>query len=270
MTGKEDKENSTELDQQKLYRFLLTIAVPAVMVLCVVLLIGIYRMRSNKTPVASVVPENSANESEGPLESCFHSAPIPFGMKARNECLVRCYLPGADKVRCERGCDRLTVTEFARIPRTKELEPGTVARSIAFQCQEIAGKRNKVQDRGAWKVAMLEAAAAFDNMPLQVNSYDEDALTAQFDQLEQLNNPLTSPSDSDDLTAQFAIDLRSARCVRQSFVATQIAVARIGRSSDLISENFYRGLEQALREIISENEKVLNSKKAQVLAEQQS
>jgi len=244
-----------EADHQ---RVMLALIIPTLLLVVIGLVIGIFRVQSLHAPMpAADAPVVSTPIGENPLDGTAYSVPLPFGNLARTECRSKCASLNAAGEACRRTCDRLTVAEYPRAPRTKDLDGTAVAEKIAADC-ELASPRSGGDDDPDWKGRSLEALSFFVQSPPQTPVYELDSLAAQFAKLEELRHSVQAPQGAAPNEAKFVKSLQAATCTREALVAAQLGVFAAASASDIVGERFYRKLEEALLTFTKQREASAN------------
>ncbi|MFN8391085.1 MAG: hypothetical protein U0136_12415 [Bdellovibrionota bacterium] len=224
---------------------LLTYSIPLLLLVACVLIVGIARAVRGPTQSPDAAPP-PVEELENPLLDCNHSMPLPFGMKARNQCAASCYAPGIDREVCNRGCDHLVAAEYARRITLDERSESQIASEIAAGCATIAKASSKSQPLDAWADMAKGAVRTFGETPHEIETYELEPAMSHYRVFKDLESKWTLPEGEDVAAREMAVNIRIAICLRQSIAASELALAEIADSFDFHSERWYRGLESAL------------------------
>jgi hypothetical protein len=227
--------------------FLVVVAALCLYVTVVLLL----NLRRHSVPAANA-PQVVAIVN--PLLECTHLMPLPFGMKARNECYARCFTPDIDRDLCTNMCNGLLVENYARVPLSEDRKAENVAKTIVSECAERREANKKSAPLDSWNSATVIALEQIRKVSPTVTLYEQRSIVDRFRWAEDLDKTLRVPEGEYPAESKLSIMLQTALCVRQSLAATQLAVLMVAESGDLFSERFYRNLEQELLMLLKEKE----------------
>jgi hypothetical protein len=248
----EDEVESVASPLRRMTTVVTIVFLVVVVALCLYLtVILILNLRRNNAP-AAVAPQ--VVEILNPLLECTHLMPLPFGVKARNECYARCFSPDIDRDLCTNMCNGLLVENYARVPRSEDKKPEIVAKTIVSECAARREANKKSEPLESWKSPVVLALEQIRKVGPDVNSYEQRVIVDRFRWAEDLDKALRVPEGENPAESKFSVALQTALCIRQSLAATQMAVLMVAESGDLLSEKFYRNLEQELLTLLKEKE----------------
>ncbi len=214
--------------------------------LCVVL---VFLLSTQQTATVSTeaVPAVPAAQSElDPLTECAHLMPIPFGEKARNECLAYCIGPEIDKAACAGMCEELTAANYARRIRPDDEKPAAVAQHVAAECRRQRESNTAEEAIDLWQIAARDAFNYVAQNNPDLRTYERADLAGRFSRAEQWDRRLRLPAGDYPVEKKFSALLQTVLCVRESLAATQLAVLGSADAADLFSERFYRKVENEM------------------------
>jgi hypothetical protein len=246
-------------EQQTAVR-LMIVSIPLLLLIACLLVLGISRSFPQRNADAPPTPEE-----ENPLVACDHSMPLPFGMKARNQCVASCYAPGVNRDLCIIGCDKLIVADFARHVAPEELDPITIAGDISRACSENAKASGKQQPFLDWSQAAKAAVQTLSNTQAEIPLYEYAAALAHYRTFKDLEPSAVKPQTEDPAARDMSEQLQTTLCLRESIAATQMAITEVSASFDFFSEKFYRRLEDSLIEIERATEVIVMNEYSHVL-----
>ena len=223
------------------FRVIFGMGVPAVLLTIMLVVLG---FAGSGTDLATVRDAARPPALVGnPLTDIDHAVPLPFGMRAKNECELDCYRSTVERAMCVKNCGRLTVDQFARRIQLDEVTPKDAAEDIISACRvERAIPGAQTRKNGlAFLVELLAVT------PAEFRVYDRNEALRRYALFSDAERRVPAvQADSPKPIRVFAANVKTAACLRQAVAATQLAVIEVSQHDDLYSESYYQKLEDDL------------------------
>ena len=184
-----------------------------------------------------------------PLSDSSLDLPIPFGARAKANCIASCAQLKSNQSTCVRKCNRLGVSTFASQVGTPPPPPEQLAKETLNRCEsKLINSSNTFNQ--SQLTSMGEALNYIRSTQTETFLYETRTARKRFSASRKLFLELQTSPSLDPETRQTISTASSTLCLRQVLAATQMAILQVANRSDIYSELYYRDYESQLIRIL--------------------
>lgn len=190
----------------------------------------------------------AATQDTGPEHSMSIFEPL-FGPDAVRECRASCvYARVEDTDSCERGCTKLSLSEYARKVRLIDTTPELDAERIALSCNQNPLSEARFAERSGWENEVATTVETLKGVGLMAPGGDFANARLLYERLTSSLGALhlPPPSKTDARDSAVTEKLLRASCLRAHSALTELALVLVRQNGDEYSHRYYARLKQLL------------------------